>query len=287
MELSGYTYSFFRLLESRQMTTREVVEYYTSGGVTQVEISGPYVTDEDFIFLRKAVVERRLSIPCYDVVGRFDGRAWEPAVEDVRRDLERAKALDARCVLLIPAIVGNETSDESFARKVRRLYAEGLQRCVPEAKRLGLRVTVANLGYQALVCGTPDHIAEVGAVPGGDLGVTYDVGNYLMAREDPLAALNRVAPLVQHVHLKDWVVSDGAGGCLEAGGLPSYDGKCYRPVAVGQGIVDIQGVLRRLAEIGYAGVLSVEYEGLGDPRNPIEESAAYLRPLLDELEHSA
>jgi sugar phosphate isomerase/epimerase len=38
----------------------------------------------------------------------------------------------------------------------------------------------------------------------------------------------------------------------------------------------------RLRELGYRGAISVEYEGPGDPDEPVRRGLAHLRSLLDD-----
>ena len=75
--------------------------------------------------------------------------------------------------------------------------------------------------------------------------LNFDPINFEAAGVDSLAALDVVAPLVAHVHLK---------------GLDHQSRFCE----FGQGRVDLTPVLRRLVAGGYAGGFSVEYEGPGD-----------------------
>jgi sugar phosphate isomerase/epimerase len=78
------------------------------------------------------------------------------------------------------------------ARANLRLYA-------PEAKALGLTFAIEDhqdLGSQELI-----DLCKEG---GSHVGICIDTGNALAVGEDPVAFARRVAPLVRHVHLKDY-----------------------------------------------------------------------------------
>jgi 3-dehydroshikimate dehydratase len=283
VEVCGYTYSFFRQLESGAITTTDVVRFFADRGLRQLEIADPYVAADEFATLTDLIRDSALTVACYDVVGDFGVQDVSETVHCIGSAFERAVALGAARVLLVPGSVDGDVT----AEMVRRSYVEALRQCRADVERLGLTLMIANLGYQADICGTTEHVFEVKLGAGDYVRTTYDVGNYIMAGEDSLTALDRVWKTVEHVHLKDWRIAEPTSNCLAEGGYPALDGRCFYPVALGEGIVDLGGVLRRLHDGGYRGVLSIEYEGLGDPTVAIDSSLEFLRPLLRELERSA
>ena len=102
---------------------------------------------------------------------------------------------------------------------------------------------------------------------GGWIGANIDTGNMAIQGGDPVAAIRELRDRIMHVHLKD----------VSAAG----DGEC---VALGEGIVDVPGVLRELGTCGYDGWLSIEIETSDhDPTGEIIASAATVRSLLGTL----
>ena len=103
---------------------------------------------------------------------------------------------------------------------------------------------------------------------GGDwIGANIDTGNMAVQGGDPVAAIRELSDRIMHVHLKD-VPTVGGGEC----------------VALGQGIVDVPGVLRELCTCGYDGWLSIEIETSDhDPTGEIIASAETVRSLLGTL----
>jgi sugar phosphate isomerase/epimerase len=118
------------------------------------------------------------------------------------------------------------------------------------------------------------------AAAGPELGLTYDVGNWLLADTDPLVALERLAPRIAHVHLKDWRVEPDRGQPAP-GSFLGLDGRRYISAALGEGIIDLAGALAALRRLGYHGYASIEYEGLDDPAPPLRRGVAHARRLLE------
>ena len=113
-----------------------------------------------------------------------------------------------------------------------------------------------------------------------DVWITFDTGNFLPAREDPLASYAVLAPFIRHVHLKDHHLTahDGAKPSQ-----PLPDGPVVYPAAIGDGIVPIRGLITRLAKDGYTGAVTMEHFGCPDQGKAVEASAAFMRGVLDAL----
>jgi inosose dehydratase len=102
-----------------------------------------------------------------------------------------------------------------------------------------------------------------------DVGLCLDTGHLLLGRGDPIAAIHQWADRINHVHLKDArldrleeIVAEGAPV------REIWRRKAF--CALGDGDIDIAGVLRSLDEVGYSGWLVVEQDVLPDPDNPNE-----------------
>ncbi len=109
------------------------------------------------------------------------------------------------------------------------------------------------------------------------IGLCLDVGHHIVGGGDPVAAVAAFGDRVRHLHLKD--VDAAVLGRVRAGDYEGL-GQAVREglfTELGAGILDLDGVLRRLAERDYAGWLIVEQDwGWGPP----SESAAIGRRVL-------
>jgi len=127
-----------------------------------------------------------------------------------------------------------------------------LEAIIRHAQRRGVRFAIEL--HNALTA-QPDYLVKLLERFGPEeLGVNFDTGNSFLAGNDPVEYVRRVAKRVVHVHVKD----------IPASQLPER-GKVTGTrvgVAVGEGVVDVRGVLAVLAETGYGGVYSVECDTL-------------------------
>jgi protein FrlC len=80
------------------------------------------------------------------------------------------------------------------------------------------------------------------------LKLTFDPSHYVLAGQDVGMAIRRLGPKIRHVHFKDAV---GRVGSL---------GKDFLFPFLGEGNTDWQSFFSALKDIGYDGVLSIEFE---------------------------
>ncbi len=107
----------------------------------------------------------------------------------------------------------------------------------------------------------------------------YDTGHFTFAGEDPLAVLNEYAARVGHVHLKDMRrsvvdrVKPEQMSFLSAVRAGAF-------TVPGDGCVDFDPILQKLADAGYEGWLLVEAEQDPSKANPLQyamQARAYIR----------
>jgi sugar phosphate isomerase/epimerase len=273
-----HSHSFTPALAAGDVELGAVLRFFAELGVVVVEVADAHVQLTGPESVRGMLADLGLEVVCYDVAADFvdpDPTARREELAELRRGLERAAEVGSRYLLTYP---GRPKPGVEPAA-VRSWFAEALREALPLARRLGITITIPDVGTAAALSGTSDHLNEICDAVGPELRVTYDVGNFLLAGEEPLPALDRLAARVAHVHLKDWRVFP-ADAAPPPGAFTGLDGRHYLGLALGQGILDLPAVLGRLADLGYAGCLSIEYEGTDDPWQAVRDGLAYLRPLL-------
>jgi sugar phosphate isomerase/epimerase len=276
MRIGVMSYSYASAIAAGAMDTAGAIRHAASLGVDAIELMDRLIDEREAPAIRAALAETGSMVVGYDLADDVvlpDATARRAAVERLRRGLERAAAIGAPRVLLFAGSLKPDLTPEA----ARGWLAEGLRECVVTARSLELTPTIENLGVEAVLCGTSDHLLALAEAVGGDLRVTYDAGNFLLAGEDELAALPRLWRFVDHVHLKDWAVAP----VPTAGVYVGVDGRRFRGVALGEGLVQLSGVLDALQRAGYAGTVTVEYEGLGEPRQAVERGVRYVRAWLE------
>lgn len=146
-----------------------------------------------------------------------------------------------------------------------------LEAIIPRARSCGVQFAIEL--HNALTA-RPDMLLKLLQRFGpGELGVNFDTGNSFLAGNDPVEYLRNVADRVIHVHVKDvprrQLHQRGKVTGTRVG------------VAAGDGVVDLEGVVGVLAEVGYDGVLSIECDSLEQAR----KSLPYMNRLFNQTEN--
>ncbi|HMC64068.1 MAG TPA: sugar phosphate isomerase/epimerase family protein [Gemmataceae bacterium] len=278
MRVAAQTYSFATLLDKRQIDNAAIIRFCRELGLEAVELHGNYVRAEEMPAIQAALAETGLPVCSYGLT--CDVVTADPAQRQARTkrfcaDLERIASLAPEGVGVIPG----PPRDGVPHALARQWLSEALRAAMPVAARLGFPLTIPNVGWQPVVYGTSEQILSICAAAGPDLKITYDVGNFLLAGEDNMQALRRLAPRVVHVHFKDWKAVPAPAPHA----YPGADGRLYEGAVLGEGVMHLPDAVKRLREIGYRGWISVEYEGIGEPHEATRRGVAYVRSLLDAL----
>ena len=277
MEICGYSYSFGGMLERVKVDNVAVVRFFRDLGLGKMEIYDPFLEDDEIPAVVDALGEADMTVAVVDV--ELDVVSRDTEVRKVRTEMFQqrlelsAKRLAARHVLILP---GLPALDSGFSvDECQEWMKVAIDECLPVARELGITFVLANLGFRADIYGKSSALISL-CEDFPELRLTYDVGNFLMAGEDSVEALDKVYSHVVHVHFKDWEIVAQE----RPGAWTGIDGRLFCGRALGEGIVDLPGVTRRLRELNYIGTISVEYEGLDDPWEAVSQGIGYLRTLL-------
>ncbi|MGV9303637.1 TIM barrel protein [Nonomuraea sp. NPDC003727] len=156
---------------------------------------------------------------------------------------------------------------------------ENLDRITAEARAFDRPVTLhPHVGTMVETREEVDRVVDGSAVP-----LCLDTGHLLIGGTDPLELVRRDPGRIAHVHLKD--VDAGLAEQVSNGTLTYTQAVrigIYRPL--GQGDVDIAGIVAALETSGYAGWYVMEQDVVltgdrDDPRDGVRQSIAYLGGL--------
>ncbi|WP_382303559.1 sugar phosphate isomerase/epimerase family protein [Herbiconiux sp. UC225_62] len=150
--------------------------------------------------------------------------------------IEAAAALGARLVLVPLPGPDRESLDER-----QRAIMSCVESVADRASRAGVASTFHANSPDGSVFRTPEDYGRLAELLPPTVGFTPDLGHLARGGLDPLEVVREWGARVDHVHVKD-VGADGS----------------WAPT--GEGIVDIDGVLRHLEGIGYAGWVTFEDE---------------------------
>jgi inosose dehydratase len=252
-----------------QMPADRVLDEMRQAGLTATEF-GPEG------FLPADPAERAALLAGYSLtaVGGFVPVVLHDADHDPLPDVVRALAGfgDAGTLVLAAATGtdGYDTRPELTADGWRALLAN-LDRIAAHAAESGI-TTVLHPHVGTMV----ERSAEVDRVlDGSGVALCLDTGHLMVGGTDPAALARRAPERIAHVHLKD--VDAAAADRVRAGALTYTDAVragMYRPL--GDGDVDIAGIVGSLTAAGYSGWYVMEQDTVLDA-----EPAPGKGPLAD------
>lgn len=157
------------------------------------------------------------------------------------------------------------------------ILAEASKQVAQHAATYGITTSVENHGF---FVNAGERVRRlIHAVDEPNFKTTLDVGNFLCVDDDPLLATRANLPHASFVHLKDFYIRPETYA-LTDGWLRTAGGRYIMGAIVGYGDVDLPGICRSIVASGYDGFVSIEFEGLEEPRLACERGLANARTLL-------
>ena len=142
----------------------------------------------------------------------------------------------------------------------------------------GIRTMTENHGF---FCQDSDRMEKlVTAVNHPNYGILIDVANFLCADEEPASAVARLAPYAFHLHVKDFHYKSAQEPDPGEGWFTSRANHRLRGAIIGHGVVPVRKCLEIMKRAGYAGDVSLEFEGMEDPTIGIQVGLQNLHRYL-------
>ncbi|MGZ8481328.1 MAG: sugar phosphate isomerase/epimerase family protein [Candidatus Limnocylindria bacterium] len=147
-------------------------------------------------------------------------------------------------------------------------------------------VTVAFHPHAGTWIETPGEVdALASRLAGSKARLCLDVGHYIVGGGDPVEAIERHGALIGHVHVKD--VDGDVLRRLRTREISGFEASVRERIftELGNGILDLAGVLRALDGIGYSGWLMVEQDSSWlQPSEAAAVGGRVLRYALREMD---
>lgn len=143
--------------------------------------------------------------------------------------------------------------------------AEGVRRAVDVCRERGYEPTFHH--HAGTFVEAPEEIQTL--LDRTDVGLCLDTGHMLLGGGDPVQAVRDWGPRINHVHLKDARMSV-IQRLIEDRAPMIEVWRRYAFSALGQGDLDVNGVLQGLTASAYAGWLVVEQDRFPDPAGPAD-----------------
>jgi sugar phosphate isomerase/epimerase len=294
-----------------------LIELASELAVSGLELSDERCLSED----EMSEIERRIRSTEVRVISMHvrcwstpsEGAVPPSALDQARSTLDRASRLGAEMV----TFVNNPPPLGAPVEEVRRSFERCVDQLIPEALQRGLRPTFNNPGSLAKYFGQAQYLKQLCEKYSPHAGMTFDIGNWMLAGESVHEALDLLAPWLSMVHLKDWTIiaaADSDQAALRTGvqrfarrlmaspvqrmarfierliglkrflssGTRGIDGTWYLGAEIGEGVLDHRAILSHLKRLNFKGYYCVEYEGKQDPAVALRNGINLVQQILTE-----
>jgi sugar phosphate isomerase/epimerase len=285
MKIGLSTYSLSRAIGAGDIDVLGAIQWIADNGGEHVEMVPIGYTLTDNESLVRDVVQKaadlNLDISSYTIGAQFiqeNNEAFQAEIERVKKEVDIAHALGVK---LMRHDVASRPIEETSVAQLEKDMPVAVQACqevADYAKQYGITTSIENHGYH--MQGSERVQRLILAVDRDNFKTTLDVGNFLCVDEDPIAAVNNNVGFASMVHLKDFYVR---GEEPSEGWLRSKHGRFLRGAIVGQGDVDLVGIVSIIKESGFDGYVSIEFEGVEDCFVGSKRGMDYARDLWESL----
>lgn len=145
------------------------------------------------------------------------------------------------------------------------------RKAVPIAEEYGIRMAIENhIDFSG-----QEMLSLLESVNSPFLGINFDTGNFVRLLDDPVQAMDALAPYTYATHIKDLKIQRG---------VPANEWYFFSSAPVGDGVVDNARLIEKLQRAGFEGILAVETDFLhpdygNDEHAAVTASVAELRRL--------
>ncbi|RUS47825.1 sugar phosphate isomerase/epimerase [Cohnella sp. AR92] len=266
MKLGLSTYSLQGAMNDGRMTVLDVIDWIADHEGEHVEIvpiGFSLIEDPSLIErIKERASARGLDVSNYAIGANFDcedDAEYEAEIQRVMAHVDVARALGAKKMRHDVAWRDHPTT-ELFQQELPKLAA-ACRRIAEYAEKQGVVTSLENHGYY--LQGSERVLALIHAANHPNFKLTLDIGNFLCADENSVAAAKRTIGQASIVHLKDFYVREEKVQPGE-GWFRTAAGNHLRGAIFGHGDIDTREALRVIKTSGYDGYLSLEFEGLED-----------------------
>ena len=263
----------------------EAIQVAAEAGYEGIEIMGrephlpPGTPQPHALDLKEMIDDAGLAVSC---LAGYNGRysvleteaECQQELDDFRRMLDLAEIFGCPLVRHRPGGPSpRKATPEQFERAVT-----WVAKAADEANRRGVRI-VLELHFNHLVESALDAAAMLGRIERSNVGVIHDAGNLFIGGHDFGAeSVRLLGHSIYHVHVKDIKRMS-----QESPGTFKHGTSLYAVSLLGEGDADHLPAFRALAELGYTGYLSSEYQ-TRDPDKALaaQHELAAMKRLIEQ-----
>lgn len=272
MKIGISSYSLINLVRSGKIKQIEVISLAKELGFDVIEfvsfILEECETKEGFALkVKEECAKVGIEMGSYtigaDFINGSDGDL-DAEIQRVKGEVDIARILGSK-TMRHDATIGfdkNHVGPRDFDAALPRLV-KGCRAVTEYAQEFGIKTMIENHGF---FCQDSDRVERlVNSVDHPNFGLLVDMGNFACVDEEPEKAIGRLIPYAFHVHAKDFHIKSGMLPDPGEGWFKSRGGNYLRGAIIGHGDVPIVQCMKIMKNVGYSGVLSIEFEGIEDP----------------------
>lgn len=256
----------------RRMSVFDFIDRAAELGVAGVSLESCFLPDDDAFVERVAQAIAARGLEPVWAWGHPDGlgSGARPQERDsLVRHLDIARRVGAGVMRIC---AGSRRTRPASWSEHRRALVELLRPLAEKAEAAGVVIAIEN--HIDLLA--EEMLELVTTLDSPWIGVCLDTANNLRMFEDPVTVATMLAPYARATHVKD--VRPRRGDPRTFGFWPS--------VPLGQGVVELAGVLQALRAVNYGGLLAIEVDYLDpawgeDEDAAVAQSVAWLREALE------
>ena len=284
MKFAVTSYSFQKLLNSGEYTHLTLVEKVKEMGFDAIEFTDLIVPEgkTELEYAKEICAEADrvgLEISSYtigaDMLNGCDGN-FEKEIDRIKAKVDVAEVLGVK-FMRHDAGWGYNDERKSYMgfNEALPVFIKGCKAVTEYAKTKGIVTMIENHGF---FCQDSDRVEKiVCGVADPNFGVLFDCGNFLCADENPVVAAGKLANYVKYVHAKDFFIRSGMLYDPGCGFFRTRGGNYLRGTIVGQGDAPVKQCVEVIKNSGYDGYLSVEFEGIEDNIQAVEQGLKNLK----------
>lgn len=280
VKISVSMYSLVSLVREKNWTIKEFIKYAKDISLDGVELLDIFWEskgnkEQEIKETVELLKEHDLVVSAYDISNNFvkeTREKWNHEVEKVYEGIRIAKRLETNVVRVFS---GDLTEDGMSYEDAQALIVEGLSKGAKMAEEERVYLAIENHG---LLAGKSEQVEEIiEKVDSPFVKSTFDTGNFLLVHEKPEDAFERLKDNIVHVHFKDFRKKKSYESMK---GIVSIEGTELIGTIPGDGQVNLSYIVNGLQAIDYQGWLSIEYEGIEEPKSATKESVNRLKKLV-------
>ena len=286
MKIAVSSYSFSQAMRDGRVNILDVIPKAKEMGYDGVEIVPGNQSRAELRalapLLKVQAEEAGIPIIAYMVGADFIKNGLEAEVERLKGEVEIAALMGAPCMRHDSSAGKDADGNPVSLEDALPVIAEGYRRVTEFAAGLGVKTMIENHGYFMQDAARVKKLIETVNHP--NFGWLVDMGNFMCADEISVESVKVAAPMAVHAHAKDFHYKTKDEYVPAQGWFSTRGGNRIRGAIIGHGVVNVYECLKILKEAGYAGWLSVEFEGIEDCMMALKADIDNLRDMTAKLE---